>query len=196
MKQVLISLTAILLFAGFQTSAQQTSKSKLTFVFPNNETRLFSNTSDKPFTIDFAIKGLETQQEADAFVSLFEKQEGVINLSLARDKVNGQRLASGTFYNLANFNYFKSLMEETGVEKVIVEEMETNVSDMKEYNGEQILKIQEFNLRIKNYQVKIDYINNNPEQKKKAEEIGWFTEAYGYLAKTKEEKKQYLESIQ
>ncbi|HBS86974.1 MAG: hypothetical protein A2W91_02040 [Bacteroidetes bacterium GWF2_38_335] len=162
-------------------------------ILRNSEDKVFSRTETEK-SIQFYISGINQSQ-----IAVLEQQsltvEGVKSLSISNNEENGKFLATAVFVKEFSGAGFQKLLLTMNVSKVVIGEREietSKISEVLQKDAEYRKGLREIDKRIEDIQKKIDWANNDPDEKKIAEENGWFTKAYETLEKAKLEREQYI----
>jgi len=124
-KYIISALAGLLLFATV-SFAQETSK-EITFIF-QNESIIKDSLGQKVF--EFYISGLNSQQEAELFVSKFKAVKGVENIIISQQLTDNKRFATASFLRMTTKNGLKNALIKSGVNKVIINGSLFNTSDI------------------------------------------------------------------
>ena len=192
MKHIGMFLFFMLMLSLSSIKAQQNVA--LTAIFQKNICHSYQNDGISPVKIEYQISGL-SNEAAQAFNTKVLKNDKVVSSNVASNLNQGLRTGKLEISAQADFDYIKNIFIEGGIAFVHVEGVIMPIDNWKPFTAEQCTKITQLNLNIENIEFKLNYTLNDPTQKAMAESNGWFTEANALLAKAKEAKISYLESI-
>ena len=192
MKQISIFLFFVLLVSVSGLKAQQNVA--VTVIFQNNLCQAYHNNGQTSSKIEYQIVGL-SDIAANQFVTKSLKHEGIITSSISTTTNKGMRTGKIEIFSQADFDFIKNIFIEGGVAFVKVEDEIFPIDSWKLFTDEQCTKLTNLNQIIYNIETKRNWILNNPEEKEKAEQNGWFTKNDGYYNKAIQDKKEFLQSI-
>jgi hypothetical protein len=115
-----IFLLNFLLLFSFTLFAQSASD-EVVFIFKTKKKKIFHQDALKQNAVDFFITGLKTQKDIDNLRQQFIKKDGVQKFVIAPDIIDGKRKATLVLHQNLFFYYFKQMMIDFGVNKVIVD---------------------------------------------------------------------------
>lgn len=193
MKHISIFLFFVLLISISGLKAQQSIIAK-TVIFQNNLCQAYHNSGQVSSKIEFQVVGL-TEVDANQFVTNSLKHEGIITSSVSTTISKGMRTGKIEIFSQADFEFVKNIFVEGGVAFVKVEDEILPIDSWKPFTNEQCAKLTNLNQIINNIDTKRNWILNNPVEKEKAEQNGWFTQHDIYYNKAVQDKKEFLQSI-
>lgn len=115
-----IFLLNFLLLLSFTLFAQDASD-EVIFIFKTHKKKIFHQDELKQNVVDFYITGLKSQKDIDFVRQLFIKKDGVQKFAISPDNIDGKRKATLILHQNLFFYYFKQMMTEFGVKKVIID---------------------------------------------------------------------------
>jgi hypothetical protein len=115
-----IFLLNLLLLFSFTLFAQDSSD-EVIFIFKTKKKKIFHQNELKENVVDFYITGLKAQKDIDFVRQLFIKKDGVQKFVIAPDIIDGKRKATLILHQNLFFYYFKQMMIDFGVKKVIID---------------------------------------------------------------------------
>jgi len=115
-----IFLLNFLLLFSFTLFAQGTGD-EVVFIFKTKKKKIFHQDELKQNVVDFYITGLTTQKDIDNLRQQFIKKDGVQKFMIAPDIIDGKRKAALILHQNLFFYYFKQMMIDFGVKKVIID---------------------------------------------------------------------------
>jgi len=124
-KYIISALAGLFLFATV-SFAQETSN-EITFIF-QNESIIKDSLGQKVF--EFYISGINSQQEADVFISKFKAVKGVESLIISQTLTDNKRFATATFLRKTTKIGFKNAIIKSGINKVIIDGNTISSSDI------------------------------------------------------------------
>lgn len=181
---LLVSVTSI--------NAQQ--KVAVTVIFQNNLCQSYYNHSNVSSKIEYQIAGL-TEELAQNFSLKLLKNEGVIASFISSTTNKGMYSGKLEVNPKTDFEFLKNIFIKNDVAFVNVEGEVYPIESWKQFTEEQCSKLYNFNQIIYNIETKRNWIINNPIEKEKAEQNGWFTKNDDFLNKAVNDKKEFLQSI-
>ena len=187
MKSIIV---AFLIISFINVNAQTVNE--LTVKINRGEKNLFFPTSQSEKVINFELTGINSS-ELPQLVEKARQFEGVIGFSTENTSNPLVFKAVGTFLSNNQYDYFKDFFQFLDVKKLIIEDQEILPSKTFSFTEENFNQIKILNIQITNIETKINWTIQN--QKESATQNGWFTDAYNNLAKAKEAKRTYLETL-
>ena len=94
---------------------------EVVFIFKTKKKKIFHQDELKQNVVDFFITGLKTQKDIDNLRQQFIKKDGVQKFVISPDIIDGKRKATLILHQNLFFYYFKQMMSEFGVIKVIID---------------------------------------------------------------------------
>lgn len=188
-----MNLKALLLYSLIAFSMQLFSQG-YTIEIIKTDNKILQKTDSLMF-VNFNMMGAEQND----LVILKEKAldfEGVQSFD-CEVVDNEKSLVIASFVNDFNEIKFQKLLITLNVQIVIVDDVEIetkSVSQAFRNNPEYRKDLKLINQRIKDIQTKIDWVKGNDDEKKLAEENGWFEKAYLSLEEAKNERKELMEN--
>lgn len=166
----------------------------VTAIFQRNICQIYYNKGQSPVKIEFQIAGL-SDEAAQIFSTNALKNEKVINSNISTTLTYGLRSGKLEITAQADFDYIKNIFIENHVAFVKVEDEIYSIDNWEPLTEEQCTKVTLLNQHIYDIEHKRNWILNNPEEKAKAEQNGWFIQNDKYLDEAIKAKKEYLQSI-
>ena len=118
MKKIFL-LNFLLLFSF--TLFAQSAGDEVVFIFKTKKKKIFHQDELKQNVVDFYITGLKEQKDIDNLRQQFIKKDGVQKFLIAPDIIDGKRKATLILNQNLFFYYFKQMMVDFGVKKVIID---------------------------------------------------------------------------
>jgi len=176
------------------TSINAQQKVAVTVILQNNFCQAYYNHSQTSSKIEYQIAGL-TNESSHQFSAELLKSEGVVSSSMSSTTNKGMFTGKLEVNPQTNLEQLKNIFIKAGVAFVNVENEIFQIENWKSFTEEQCTKLSNFNQIIYNIETKRNWILNNPAEKEKAEQNGWFTKNDEYLNKAVNDKKEFLQSI-
>lgn len=126
-KIILIFISAIIF--SITGNAQQLNEIKLNINKGSNG-KIFSINDKGEKTISFKISGLSDQNDIDQFVTKVKEIKGVLDFVISSDNNTDFREGSAVFLSTATKYYFKNVLIEAGVSKIIIDNEEISPKDL------------------------------------------------------------------
>ena len=192
MKHIGMFLFFTLMISFYGLKAQQNVA--VTAIFQKNICQTYHNEGNSTVKIEFQMSGL-TAESTQTFSNKALKNDKVVNCIVASTTKQGLRAGKMELAAQADFDYIKNVFIEAGVAFVHVEDLILPIENWKSFNNEQCTEIVKMNKYINDLETKRIWILNNPEEKAKAEQNGWFTQNNEFLEKAIKAKKEFVQSI-
>ncbi len=189
---------SIFLFIAFLVSisglqAQQSIVAK-TVVFQNNICQVYHNSGQESSKVEFQVVGL-SDVEINQFIKSSLEHQGVLSSTISTSTFKGMRTGKMEIFAQADFEFLKNVFVNCGIQFVKVEDELFPIDSWKQFTNEQCSKLTQLNNNIHEIEFKRNWVINNPAEKEKAEQNGWFTQSNGFYNKAVQDKKEFLQSI-
>lgn len=182
-----------MLFTGIHVLNAQ-NNTTITAIIPDNFCQYYNSPQSNSFKVEFRFSGISDTQTGK-FNAAAMNTDGVIYFNISDKTYHGARIANAEFSPSADFDFFKSFLQNNGVRFVSIEGQIITIFDWQPFTAEQCKQLSELNFTISNVEAKMKHVMEEPYYKNMAEGNGWFVEANSHLSNAREAKKSYLESI-
>ena len=117
MKSIILFSFSLFLFISNALQAQN-----VVFIFsaPEGQEIIKINEEKHEKSVDFFVTGLNTTNEVSALVQKITTMAGVKAFTISENVVDGKRAATGVFEICGSVDFFKTLLNNAGVEDLII----------------------------------------------------------------------------
>jgi len=166
----------------------------VTLILPQNYFDYFINSQNTGSVINYKISGLDNTQK-DLFNQNLKSVAGFENSVISESTKNGIYSGKITLSANKNFNEIKTVFQQAGISYVMFEEEVFTIEKWSSFSQDNCKKLKQLNENINNLKAKRDWVLNNPSEKVKAEQNGWFEQSNIMLINAENTKKEFLKSI-
>lgn len=173
-----------------QLTFSQEKKVYNTAVFDKNMPHAVLSSNPPQKDIQFEIYG------SSAFKNSFNQY--ILQNSMVISCRNDQKMNQKIHLSLspeADFDFFKSLLKQSGIEYVSIEDTIIPINSWHQFTQEQIQRLWQLNHTIVNIEGKRQWVLQNPAQLEMAKQNGWWEDNTKLLENAISEKKNYVRQI-
>ena len=120
MKNIKYFLILALFIGNITVSYAQMSTNEIIFTVNKKGDKLFQSDEKNQKFVEFTISGLDSQEQVVDLCKKFLNSVGVVSFTVSEEIIDEQRKASATFFEDANFDYYKALLLSNGIETLIL----------------------------------------------------------------------------